>query len=80
MEEGAINLEMFMAYFLDHFIQLELRVAKVMGCMYLRQDAMTKREYSLKFTKWSKYSPSLVADSRAHMNKFTMGMFNLVKI
>ena len=36
------------------------------------------REYSLKFTQLSKHSPTVVADSRVKMNKFVMGISNLV--
>ena len=36
------------------------------------------KEFSLKFTQLSKYSPSMVADSRARMIKFAMGIPGLV--
>ena len=35
---------------------------------------MSVQEYSLKFTKISKYAPSMVAYPRARMNKFAMGV------
>lgn len=35
-------------------------------------------EYSLKFTEISKYAPTIVRDSRAKMNMFVMGVFELV--
>lgn len=38
----------------------------------LKQGGMSVREYVVKFTKLSKYASSLVADSRAHKNKFTL--------
>uniref|UniRef100_M1DIB8 Gag-pol polyprotein n=1 Tax=Solanum tuberosum TaxID=4113 RepID=M1DIB8_SOLTU len=37
------------------------------------------KEYSLKFTQLSKYAPTLVANSRARMNKFVMGVSGLVE-
>ena len=36
------------------------------------------KEYILKFTLLSKYSPTMVADSRAKMNKFVKGISDLV--
>ena len=38
---------------------------------------MRVKEYSLKFTKLSMYAPTMVADSRAKMNKFVIGIFDL---
>ena len=35
-------------------------------------------EYSLNFTKLSKYAPTMVSNSKAKMNKFIMGISNLV--
>ncbi|WMV18900.1 hypothetical protein MTR67_012285 [Solanum verrucosum] len=35
-------------------------------------------EYALKFVQLSKYAPHLVADSRSRMNKFVMGVSDLV--
>ena len=37
------------------------------------------KEYSLKFTQLSRYSPTLVANLRASMNKFLMGVPGLVE-
>uniref|UniRef100_M1DWA4 Gag-pol polyprotein n=1 Tax=Solanum tuberosum TaxID=4113 RepID=M1DWA4_SOLTU len=39
---------------------------------------MSVKKYSLKFTQLSKYAPTLVADFRAKMNKFVMGISDLV--
>ncbi|KAH0776329.1 hypothetical protein KY290_007740 [Solanum tuberosum] len=39
---------------------------------------LSVKEYALKFTQLSKYVPTLVVDSRAKMNKFMMGVSNLV--
>ena len=40
---------------------------------------MTVQEYGLKFNQLCRYSPHMVADSRAHMNKFLYGVSDLVK-
>lgn len=45
----------------------------------LKQGGMSVRESSLKFTKFSKISPSLVADYRSCMNTFTLVVSNLVE-
>ncbi|XP_049391513.1 uncharacterized protein LOC125855904 [Solanum stenotomum] len=45
----------------------------------LRQGGMSVKKYALRFTQLSKYAPTLVADSRARMNKFVMGVSELVE-
>ena len=40
---------------------------------------MTVQEYEFKFNNLSRYAPHMVADSRAHMNKFLYKVLNLVK-
>ena len=40
---------------------------------------MLVKEYELKFTHLSKYSPHMVANSRAHMSKFLFSVSNLIK-
>ena len=44
----------------------------------LRQGGMSEKEYSLEYTKQSKHSPTMVADSRSKMNKFVMGISDLM--
>ena len=39
---------------------------------------MSVKEYSLKFTQLSKYSPTFVSYSRARINKFVMGVYSMV--
>ena len=39
---------------------------------------MSAKEYSLKITQLFKYAPSMVADSKAKMNKFVMEISNLL--
>src|SRR5687767_12781856 len=64
----------FKSAFLDHFFPLELREAKMREFMNLKQDNMTVREYSLKFTKLSKYATTIVANPRAKMSQFMSGL------
>ena len=40
---------------------------------------MSVNEYAFKFTQLSEYAPSLVANPRDLMNRFTMGVFKLVE-
>ncbi|KAH0710891.1 hypothetical protein KY284_012318 [Solanum tuberosum] len=70
--------EEFKLAFLNRFFPLELREAKLVEFMNLKQGAMSVREYALKFVQLSKYAPHLVADSRSRMNKFVMGVSDLV--
>ena len=44
----------------------------------IRQGGISVKEYSLKFTQLSKHAPTIVADSRSKMNKFIMGISDLV--
>ncbi|KAH0672805.1 hypothetical protein KY290_025037 [Solanum tuberosum] len=70
--------EEFKLAFLNRFFPLELREAKLVEFMNLKKGAMSVREYALKFVQLSKYAPHLVADSRSRMNKFVMGVSDLV--
>ena len=40
---------------------------------------MTVHEYSLKFTKFSKYAPSLVSNPRDEMSRFLMGVLDYLQ-
>ena len=42
--------------------------------MNLKQGNMMVKEYSLKFTKLSKYATTIVANSRAKMSQFMSGL------
>lgn len=57
---------------------MELRERKIQEFINLRQGSMSVKEYSLKFTKLSKHTPTTVVDSRYQMNKFIMGISDLV--
>ena len=47
--------------------------------MNLHQGRISVKEYSLKFTQVSKYDLTMVANHRARMKKFVMGVSNLVE-
>ena len=78
MRAGPVDWGVFKSAFLDRFFPLELRERKMQEFINLRQRGMSVKEYSLKFTQLSKYAPTLVADSRAKMNKFVIGVSHLV--
>ncbi|WMV50061.1 hypothetical protein MTR67_043446 [Solanum verrucosum] len=71
--------EEFKLAFLNRFFSLELREAKLVEFMNLKQGAMSVRKYALKFVQLSKYAPHLVADSRSRMNKFVMGVYKKIR-
>ncbi|KAH0754464.1 hypothetical protein KY290_024734 [Solanum tuberosum] len=80
-EKGAnyvVPREEFKMAFLNRFFPLELWEAKLVEFMNLKQGSMSVREYALKFNRLSRYAPHLVADSRSRMNKFVMGVSDLV--
>lgn len=45
----------------------------------LRQEVLSVNECALKVTQLSNYAPTMVADSRDKMNKFVMGVSDLVE-
>lgn len=63
---------------MEQFFSLEVREEKIQEFINLKQGNMTVGEYSLKFTKLSKYVPFMVADPRVYMSKFMFGASNLV--
>ena len=56
-----------------------MREVKVVEFINLNQGNMIVEEYSLKFSKLSKYGPSLVSNPRDGMSFFVMGVADLVK-
>ena len=74
-----VNLGLFKMTFLDRLFPLELRDINVVEFMNLLQGGMSVNEYSLKFTQLSMYAPTFIANSRAIMNKFVMGVSSLVE-
>ncbi|KAK4731662.1 hypothetical protein R3W88_024650 [Solanum pinnatisectum] len=75
---GSVDWTLFKSAFFNMFFPLELRERKMQEFINLHQGGMSVKEYSLKFTQFSKYGPTLVADSRAKMNKFVVGISDLV--
>ncbi|MDV3192320.1 MAG: hypothetical protein Q8853_02630 [Candidatus Phytoplasma australasiaticum] len=77
-DNDIIPWEEFKAAFLNWFFLIGLREVEMMEFMNLKQGSMSAREYALKFNKLSKYAPHLVANPRTRMNKFMLGVSNLV--
>ncbi|KAF3677218.1 hypothetical protein FXO38_03907 [Capsicum annuum] len=71
VDTGPIEWEDFTTAFLDKFFPLELREAKVLEFINLRQGNMTLKEYSLKLTQLARYAPQVMADSRSKMTPFS---------
>ena len=71
---APVSLEIFKKAFLDRFFPREMREPKVVEFINLRQGEMSVHEYYLKFTKFSKYVPSLVSDPRYEMSRFVTGV------
>jgi len=64
----------FLKVFLDHFFSWELRESKAGEFMNLKQRIMSVKEYTLKFTHLSRYSPELAGNMRALIRKFASGL------
>ena len=47
--------------------------------MNLYQGGMSVQEYSLKFTRLSKYAPTMVSNPKTMMNKFVVAVSRLVE-
>ena len=62
--------EMFKKAFLDRLFPKEKMEAKVVEFINIFQGGISVLEYSIKFTKLSKYAPSLVSDPRDEMSRF----------
>ena len=76
MREHPITWVVLRRDFLDCFFSREKRESKEEEFIKLHQGGMSVREYSLKFTKLSKYAPSLVSNPRDQMSHFIIGVFN----
>ncbi|XP_049375775.1 uncharacterized protein LOC125840853 [Solanum verrucosum] len=66
---SLISWEVFKKAFIDKLFPREKREEKVEELINLRQGSMSAQEYSLKFTKLSKHSPSLVSNSRDKISR-----------
>ena len=64
--------------FLIGFFLLELRERKMLSFINLRQWCMSVKKYSLMLTKVSKRAPIMVAYFRSKMNKFVVGIYDIV--
>lgn len=62
LDDGCISWAEFKATFLDRFLPIQLREAKMMEFMNFRKSTMSVRKYSLKFTNLLEYAPNLVFD------------------
>ena len=71
-----MTLEIFKKAFLDRFFLRDKMGAKVVDFINLHQGCMSVHEYSLKFTKLSKYASSLVFDPRDEMSRFMTGVLD----
>jgi len=70
-----IDWEMFKSFFLDRFFPLEMREAKVLGFINLRQESTSVREYPLKFTQLYIWSNNCCRFYR-RIRKFISGVSN----
>ena len=67
---GLICWEVFRRVFHDSFFPREIREAKVEEFINLFQGGTSVVDNSLKFTKLSKYAPSLVSNTRGEMSRY----------
>lgn len=72
------DLEKFNNAFLDRVFPFEMRKSKVHELINILQRSMSKMEYAPKFTTFSKYSPTMVAHSRARMSKLILAVYEMV--
>ena len=71
-----MSWEVLIRAFFDCNFPREKREAKVEEFINLCQGGMTVQEYSLKFTKFYKYAPSLVSNPRDEISPFVTGVYN----
>ncbi|XP_049378068.1 uncharacterized protein LOC125842807 [Solanum stenotomum] len=76
---GPIDWEVFKKAFLDKFFPREKREAKVEEFINLCKGGMSVQEYSLKFTMFSKYTPSLVSNLRDEMSQFVTSVSDSIE-
>ena len=65
-----ITWELFKTACIERFFPREMRKAKVVEFINLKQGSMKVGEYSLKYVKLSMYATSLVPNSRDEMSRF----------
>lgn len=71
--------ESFKSTFFDRNFPMELRKLNMQEFINLRQEGMSLKECTLKFTQLSKWVPTILAYSRDKMNKFAIGVPDLVE-
>ena len=71
--------EEFKEHFLGKYFPSDIREFKVEDFINLKQGNMSLEEYSLKFSKLSKYALSLVSNQRDEMSHFVTGVADLVR-
>ena len=69
----------FKSAFLDRFFRRELREAMLGEFINLKQDMLSIKEYSLKFTLFSVYAPILVGNLRDLINRLMIEVSKLVE-
>ena len=72
---GLVTWEILNRDFFDRFFPREIGESKVEEFINLNQGVMSVIDYSLKFTKLSKYAQSLVSNPRDEMSHFLMRMY-----
>ena len=73
---GIITWEVCKRAFLDRFFPREKRESKVEEFINHRPGGLNVQEYYLKFTKMSKYAPSLVSNFRDEISRFVTRVFD----
>ena len=78
LEDGPITWEVFKVAFLDHYLPMELREAKIREFLNLKQGGFSVHDYVLWFSKLSKYASSMMEDPKVKMGQFSSGLGELV--
>ena len=73
-DAAPVTWDCFRESFLNRSLPIELKEAKALEFMNLRQGNMKVQEYGLIFSQHSTYATHMVSYSRAHMNKFLYGL------
>ncbi|XP_049414714.1 uncharacterized protein LOC125877469 [Solanum stenotomum] len=77
-DAGPLDWEKFKSALLDRFFPVEMREAKGLEFINLRQGSICVREYAQKFTELCMYAQTMFADSSAKMSKFVSGVYEMV--
>lgn len=76
---GSVTLEILKKAFLDLLFPRGKSEPKVEEFINLRQGGMSLLYYSLRFSKFSSYAPSLVSDHKFIMRRFVTGVSDNMK-